>query len=146
MRSIADEKLIFNEFLKGKNLKHSEQRDQILDVFLQTEKHVTVEELHKLVKGRYSNIGLVTVYRTLKLLVEAGLSDELFFEDGIARYEHKYNHKHHDHLLCTRCGEVVEVIEPEIEKLQDKLFNKYGYAPETHNLELYGICPKCRRK
>lgn len=141
-----DEKTIFEEYLKEKGLKHSEQRVQILEVFLGTEAHVTVEELHRLVKAKYSTIGYVTVYRTLKLLVECGLCDELFFEDGIARYEHKYNHTHHDHLMCVHCGDVVEVMEPEIEKLQDRLFKKYGYAPESHSLELYGICPKCRTK
>ena len=146
MQTLKDERTIFEEYLREKNLKHSEQREQILDIFLQTEKHVTVEELHRLVKEKHTNIGFVTVYRTLKLLVEAGLCDELFFEDGIVRYEHKYKHKHHDHLICTQCNEVLEVIEPEIEKLQDKLFKKYGYVPESHSLELYGICPKCKGK
>jgi Fur family ferric uptake transcriptional regulator len=107
---------------------------------------MTVEELHRIVREKHPNIGFVTVYRTLKLLVEAQLCDEIYFDDGIARYEHKYNHKHHDHLMCTQCGEVVEVIEPEIEKLQDKLFKKYGFVPQAHRLELYGICPKCGSK
>lgn len=146
MDRTRNEKTIFEECLREKGLKHSGQREAILDVFLRTEKHVTVAELHRLVQARHPHIGFVTVYRTLKLLGECGLCEELFFEDGIVRYEHKYNHAHHDHLMCTGCGEVVEVMDPEIERLQDRLFRKYGYMPRNHRLELYGVCRKCGGK
>ena len=99
-----------------------------------------------MVKKLYPSIGFATVYRTLKLLCEAGLCRELKFEDGITRYEHLYGHQHHDHLVCTRCGKFIEIIEPEIEKLQEKLFKKHKFLPQRHRMELYGICKKCRKR
>jgi Fe2+/Zn2+ uptake regulation proteins len=146
MNSVKDEKTVFEEYLSEKNLKHSSQREQILGVFLSVEKHLTAEELYKIVREKYPNIGYVTVYRTLKLLCEAGLCRELHFEDGTARYEHLYGHQHHDHLICTNCGQFIEVIDPEIEKLQEKLFKAHGFIPVGHRMDLYGICSKCKNK
>ena len=146
MNSVKSEKTIFEEFLVEKNLKHSNQREQILDVFLDVEKHLTAEELHKIVREKYPNIGYVTVYRTLKLLCEAGLCRELHFEDGTARYEHLYGHQHHDHLICTKCGQFIAVVDPEIERLQNKLFRTHGFIPGDHRMELYGICDKRKNK
>lgn len=90
-------------------------------------------------------MGFATVYRTLKLLCECGLGRELKFEDGTARYEHLYGHRYHDHLVCTRCGRFVEVVDPEIERLQEKLAKRHGFQPERHWLEIYGVCRKCKK-
>ena len=138
------EKAIFDDYVHGKNLRHSEQRLQILDVFLKTERHLTVEELHKLVQKKNPSIGTATVYRTLKLLVDSGLCRELKLNDGVTRYEHLYGHEHHDHLVCTQCGALVEVCDAEIERLQEKLARSHGFKIQSHKLELYGTCKKCR--
>ena len=134
------EKEIFEEFLKRKNLKQSNQRLEILKTFVNTDKHLTTDELYSIVRNKYPTIGFVTVYRTLKLLCESGLSRELKFEDGVSRYEHEFRHEHHDHLICMECGRFVEVVDLKIEELQKMMAKKYGFAPEHHRMEIYGIC------
>lgn len=147
MRAIAHQKErgVFQEYIRGKNLRHSEQRMQILDVFLKMEKHLTAEELHRLVQRKNPSIGTATVYRTLKLLRDSGLCRELRLQDGTTRYEHLYEHEHHDHMVCTDCGVLVEVLDPRIEKLQEKLAKDHGFHIKSHKLEIYGICRKCRK-
>jgi Fur family ferric uptake transcriptional regulator len=139
------EQRLFEDYLATRNLKHSLQRKKILDVFLGIDRHLTAEELYRIVKKRDPEIGFATIYRTLKLLCSAGLCRELKFEDGTTRYEHLYGHKHHDHIICTKCGRFVEVSSLEIERLQERLFESYGFYPQRHRMELYGICKKCKR-
>ncbi len=142
--SFQKEKAIFTEYIRSKNLKHSEQRQLIMDVFLKTEKHLTAEELYEMVKKKNPSIGYATIYRTMKLLTEAGLCRELHVVDGVTRYEHLYNHKHHDHLICTKCGKFVEIESPRIEELQEKIAKKHGFILTRHRLELYGLCKSCK--
>lgn len=142
---VFEEEKIFDDFVKTRGLKNSEQRRDILRTFLKTEKHLTVEELHKLVKKVNPSIGTATVYRTLKLLRESGLCREFKLDDGTSRYEHLYGHEHHDHLICENCGNILEVCDHEIERLQEKLAKKHGFRITSHKLEIYGICSKCRK-
>ncbi len=139
------EEKIFEDFLNRQSLKHSQQRKEIMDIFLGIDKHLTADELYRSVKKKNPSLGFATVYRTLKLLCQCGLCRELKFEDGTTRYEHLYGHQHHDHLICTQCGKSVEIVEPEIEQLQGKLIKRYGFYPQRHRMELYGICKKCKR-
>ncbi|MCP2520587.1 transcriptional repressor [SCandidatus Aminicenantes bacterium Aminicenantia_JdfR_composite] len=141
-----DERQIFENYIRSKNLKQSKQRMQILEIFLKTEKHLTAEELYRLVKRRFPSIGYATIYRTLKLLCDCGICSELRLDDGTIRYEHLYGHEHHDHLICIKCGKFVEVVDPEIEKLQEKLAKKEGFILKRHRLQMYGICKECRNK
>ncbi len=138
------EQALFEDYLLGKHLKHSQQRKEILDIFLGIEKHTTADELYRIIKKRYSSIGFATVYRTLKLLCKSGLCREFKMEDGTTRYEHLYGHKHHDHLVCTKCGRCIEVEDAGIEHLQERLFKQYGFTAQGHRMELYGICNKCQ--
>jgi Fur family ferric uptake transcriptional regulator len=142
--AFEEEQKIFNDYVQSRGLKQSGQRKDILLTFLKTEKHLTADELYRLVKKRNPSIGTATVYRTLKLLRESGLCREFRLDDGTTRYEHLYNHKHHDHLICSICGSLVEVLDPEIEKLQDKLAKAHGFTVSRHKMEIYGICRKCR--
>jgi len=142
--SFAEEEKIFEAYLSSKNFKQSEQRTEILRNFLSIDKHLTADELYRIVTEKNPSIGYATIYRTLKLLCECGLCNELKFEDGISRYEHLYKHQHHDHLICTKCGKFVEVFDPEIEKLQERLVLQHGFYPERHRMELYGICKECK--
>lgn len=139
------EREILANYIRSKNMKRSEQRQLILDVFLKTEKHLAAEELYELVKKKNPSVGYATIYRTMKLFSEAGLCRELQVEDGVTRYEHLYNHAHHDHLICTECGKFIEIVSPEIEALQEKIAKKSGFKLERHRLELYGICRDCRK-
>ena len=137
---------IFDEFIKSKGLRHTPQRNKILDIFLSTEKHVSVDDLYKLVKKEYPDIGYTTVYRTMKLLSESGLCEEIDFGDSIERFEHKYGHEHHDHLICIKCGRFIEVSSPEVEKIQETMAKKHSFVTTKHKLDIFGICKGCLKK
>lgn len=131
-------------YLAEHSLKNTRQRAAILDVFLRAAGHVTSDELFRRVRDEYANIGYTTVYRTLKLLCEAGLAAERHFDDGITRYE--IAHEHHDHLVCTRCGKIIEFECPAIEETQNEVAARYGFRVLHHRHELYGHCQDCREK
>ena len=135
---------ILDEFIRNKGLRYTPQRKQVLAVFLSTEKHVSCEELYVAVKARHPEIGYTTVYRTMKLLSESGLCGEIDFGDGIKRFEHKYGHQHHDHLVCIKCGRFIEVVDEQIERLQEKMIRKHNFKSLRHKLEIFGICSNCK--
>jgi Fur family ferric uptake transcriptional regulator len=137
---------IFIDFLKKKGLKLTRQREKILNAFLIARRHLSVEELYDIVKKKDPNIGQATVFRTLKLLCEADIAKEVELGGKILRYELKYGHQHHDHLVCIKCGESIEALDPEIEKLQNRLCKKFRFLPKRHRLEIFGICRRCRQK
>ena len=112
LKNAADQ---LSEYLTGQGLKSTSQRDTILRIFVDAGRHLSAEELYALVKKTHPGIGYATVYRTLKLLAEAGMAEERRFEDGFTRYEFKATERHHDHLICTRCGEIVEFENERIE-------------------------------
>ncbi|HBH61464.1 MAG TPA: transcriptional repressor [Nitrospiraceae bacterium] len=135
---------LFDKCVKSKGLKQSGQRRDILRTFLNTEKHLTADELFRLVKKKNPSVGVATVYRTIKLICDCGLGRELRLDKNSVRYEHLFNHDHHDHLYCKNCGELTEVVDKEIERLQEKLANKAGFKMQGHRLIIHGICKKCR--
>jgi Fur family transcriptional regulator, ferric uptake regulator len=137
---------ILHEHLKRVGLKHTEQRDTILQTFLETREHLSVNELHRLVQKKDARIGFTTVYRTLKLLAECGLASEVAFHDGIARYEHQYNRRGHHHMVCTSCGSSVEFFSPEVDRLEHEIGRKYNYETTRHTFQIYGLCEDCRQK
>lgn len=143
---MTTEKEIFHEHLKRTRLKRTDQRDLILDVFIGTEGHMSVEELYDLVKKKDPSVGFTTVYRTMKLMTEAGLAHEVRFTDGRARYEHEYNHDHHDHLICNECNAIIEFYSQEIEKLQEEIARQHKFKIKDHSHRVFGICSDCQEK
>lgn len=143
---MKDPNVIFAEFITRKKLKMTPQRLRILDVFLDGKGHVTSEELYQKVKRESPNIGQATVYRTLRLLADAGLAKAVEFGDGVVRYEILYGQSHHDHLICQECGANVEVVNPAIERLQEEVAASHGFVLTGHKMYLYGICPECQKK
>jgi Fur family transcriptional regulator, ferric uptake regulator len=139
----ASEKQIFQNFASSKGLKSTRQRDMILDCFLSCDQHLSTEELYLKLKESMPGIGFATVYRTLKLFAESGIAREIQFGDGQTRYEHLHAGEHHDHLVCTRCGAIMEFENETIEKLQSEVAKSHGFTITNHKLELYGICAKC---
>lgn len=137
---------VLGQYLKEAGIRHSDQRNSVLEVFLAVEKHLTARELYQLVKRKYPNIGYATVYRAMKVIADAGLADEVDFGEGVRRFEHKYGHDHHDHMICLKCGKFVEAVSSKIEKLQEELALKYGFSLLRHKMHLYGICRECGRK
>ena len=140
---IRKEFQIFDAFIRAKGLRHTPQRDMILAVFLSTEKHVSAEDLYKLVRKKDSSIGYTTVYRAMKLLSESGLCGETEFGDGVLRFEHKFGHEHHDHLICIKCGKFTEVADTGLEKIQENMVKRHGFKSLKHKLEVFGICKRC---
>lgn len=123
---------------EAKGLRMTEQRRTIAAVLEESKDHPDVEELYGRASARDSAISLATVYRTVKLFEEAGILDKLEFGDGRARYEDA-EREHHDHLIDITSGEVIEFMDPEIEKLQEKIAEKLGFRLMGHKLELYGV-------
>lgn len=144
IKDFESEKQVFSEHIQKAGLRHTAQRDLILEIFLRTEDHVSSEDLYWLVHKEDSSVGHTTVYRTLKLLTDAGLAREVRFGDGKSYYEHHYNHEHHDHMICTDCGKVVEFFSPEIENLQDSIAAEYGFKLTHHSMRILGLCGECQ--
>ncbi len=134
------------QFLAGHGLRSTNQRDAILSAFVGAKKHLSAEELYAQVKKAYPGIGYATVYRTLKLLSEAGLAEERRFDDGFTRFEYKSAGNHHDHLICTRCGSIIEFENERIEILQQDVARENDFEVHSHKLELYGLCSECRSR
>jgi Fur family ferric uptake transcriptional regulator len=129
-------------YLDEHNLKNTKQRDAIVDHFLGATGHITSEDLYELVRKDFPSIGYTTVYRTLKLLCEAGIASEHHFDDGITRYE--ITQEHHDHLVCVRCGRIIEFECSMIESAQNEIAARYEFRILRHRHELYGHCSTCR--
>lgn len=143
---MTEEQEVFLKHIQKQGLKRTSQRELILDVFLRTEKHLSSEDLYRLVRELDPNIGQTTVYRTLKLLSDAGLAREVRFGDGRTHYEHNYKHQHHDHMICSRCGKIIEFFSAELEAIQDAMAAKHRFEVTQHLLRIIGICAECRQK
>jgi Fur family ferric uptake transcriptional regulator len=142
---MTEEQEVFLQHIQNKGLKRTAQRDLILDTFLRTEEHLSSEDLYRLVQKEDATIGQTTVYRTLKLLTEAGLAREVRFGDGVTHYEHNYKHEHHDHMICSECGRIIEFFSAELEALQDAMAAKHRFQVTQHLLRIIGVCAECRR-
>lgn len=142
----VEEKEIFLEHIQKAGLRKTAQRDLILEIFLRTEDHLTSEDLYWLVQKQDPSVGHTTVYRTLKLLTEAGLAREVRFGDNKTYYEHHFNHEHHDHMICAECGKVIEFVSEEIETLQEQMADKFGFKLSHHSLRMWGTCSECQTK
>ena len=143
---MSEEQEVFLKHIQKKGLKRTSQRVLIHDVFLRTEAHLSNEDLYRLVKEEDSSVGQTTVYRTLKLLTEAGLAREVRFGDNRTHYEHNYKHQHHDHMICSECGKIIEFYSEELEALQDAMAARHKFEVTQHLLRIIGICAECRRE
>ena len=124
-----------------KGVKLTDQRKIIAKIMSEADDHPDVDELYKRVSKIDSKISIATVYRTVKLFEEFGILTKHEFKGSKARYE-ELNESHHDHLIDIKSGEIIEFVDNEIEKLQKKVADKYGYKLVDHKLELYGIKKK----
>jgi Fur family ferric uptake transcriptional regulator len=130
-------------YIAERGLKQSRQRDAITEVFFATPGHVSADELVLRVRSVDKRVSVATVYRTLKLLGESGLASSRDFGEGQTRWESAVGRPHHDHLVCTQCGKIVEFANDEIERLQATVARRHGFHVESHRLELYGRCGDC---
>ena len=133
---------VLKQHLTKHNLKLTRQREYILNAFLKME-HVTAEQMYHLLAKKDPHIGLATIYRTLKLFCETGLAQERHFGTQ-TQFDNVAHKGHHDHMICTSCGKIVEFQNCQIEKLQEEVAAKNGFTIQTHKLELYGLCADCQ--
>lgn len=136
----------FDKYLANNGLRLTKQRQFIANLFFKQHSHVSAEELYRQVTKKDKNIGLATVYRTLKLLSAAKLANERQFGDGSSRYEPALSDAHHDHLICTACGRIIEFENKKIEALQEEEALKNQFKVSHHKLELYGLCHNCNQE
>lgn len=129
--------------LRERGLHSTGPRRIIIDEFLAAHEHVSLDDMVVRVRGRDTSVGVTTVYRTLRMLVECGIAEEHQFGDRTTRYELRTVDAHHDHLICTGCGKIFEFHEPRIESLQDEVALRFGFRQESHKLEIYGECAAC---
>ena len=135
---------VLEEYISVNNLKITKQRRTVLKIFLESKDHVSVEELYNTVLKTEPKIGLATVYRTLALLTKSGLALEMDFGDGQKRYENCYRSLHHDHMVCTECGKILEFNHPLIEKYQEEVAKQKNFKITSHKLDLFGLCQDCK--
>lgn len=133
------------KIIRDLGLKVTQQRLDILEVVRSGPNHFTAQDVFENVEKHNPEIGFATVYRFLRTLSDAKFVTEIRIGGMPARYEWAAR-EHHDHLSCTRCGKIVEFENNDIESLQEKVAQRYGFILTAHVLELYGICPECRSR
>jgi len=144
---IAYEKLLeqFRSLLKNNTLKFTKQRELILNFLYENDDHYTPEDIYILLKKEYPsiNIGIATVYRTLTLLEESGIASSISFGAQGKKYELGLK-KHHDHLICTACGEIIEFFDETIEAQQEKIAKQFSFKMTDHTMKIVGLCKNCQ--
>ena len=146
MSEVQKKKEFLKDYLEKQGLKTTKQREAIAQIFFESTEHLSIDELHRLIKKKHPNIGFATVYRTIKLFEQCGLAAPRHFGNSEVRYEQEFGVDHHDHLICTQCSTIIEFTNDEIEDLQEKIAQTYGFKLHHHRHELYGVCKNCRRK
>lgn len=136
----------FAAFMARNGFSNTAQRRAIAEAFFSFPGHHTLEEFYHHVCQLDATIGQTTVYRTLKLLCAAGLASEIQFGDNVARYEVAAPNSHHDHLVCLKCGRIIEIYDPRIESIQNEIALKNDFSLSGHTHNLYGACASCRKK
>ncbi|MFA6196475.1 MAG: Fur family transcriptional regulator [Sulfurimonas sp.] len=148
-RTIEYEQLLsnFKELLKKNSLKFTIQREVILETLYNSDEHLTPESLHLLIKNKFPDLktGIATIYRTLSLLENSDMVTFLSFGASGKKYELGAK-KHHDHIICTACGNITEFVDEQIEKRQHAIANELGFKMSNHSMQIYGICKQCQTK
>ncbi len=131
----------FRRWLTEHGLKFTRQREAIVEVFLESGgEHLSLDELLERAKARQPSVGYATVYRTMKVLAESGLATEHKFSEGQVRYEPATEGEHHDHLICTTCGKILEFEDDRVERYQDEVASAHGMRVVSHRHEIYAEC------
>lgn len=133
----------FRDALRRRGLSVTRPRLRIAETVFSTHKHFSADELTRWVRKRDPRVGRVTVWRVLKVLVEAGLVEERPFRRDRMLYEHVVGHRHHDHMVCLRCGRIVEFENPRIEEEQARSARAHGFTVVSHSHTLFGTCRAC---
>ncbi len=135
---------LFRKYLHRRHLPLTHQRETIVMALFQSDGHLSVDDLADLLHQQGEHVGKATIYRTLRLVVEAGLARELDFGEGFKRYEHQAGKDGYDHLVCTECGKAVRFRRPAVDRLQEEIAEQAGFKVMRRRLEIYGTCPECQ--
>jgi len=137
----------FKQLLRNNNLKFTKQREVILSTLYNNEGHFTPEEIYHIIKKENPdlNTGIATIYRTLSLLENANIATSISFGSQGKKYELGVK-AHHDHIICTKCGKILEFFDESIEKKQEKIAKSLGFKMEDHIMKIFGICPECQKE
>ena len=136
----------FIEFLDGKNLRMTSQRQAIIDTVFGTEEHFTAEQLLEWAREKDSSVSRATVYRTLPLLMESGLVQELDLGKDYKYYDPNYtDHPHHNHIICQDCEKIVEFEDEKLEQLEEEISKQLGFSLRTQKLQISASCDKLKQ-
>lgn len=130
--------------IKEKGLKYTKQREIIFETILECDQHLSAEEIHNLISQKHPDerIGIATVYRALVFLESAKLIASISLDSDTKKYETNFK-EHHDHIICVKCGKIVEFVNEQIEKKQEKIAKEKGFKLLNHSMYLYGVCGEC---
>jgi len=137
---------VFREFLAHKGMRATPEREAILAEVFAHHDHFDVEELIMRLRRKGLRVSRASVYRTMPLLVECGLVQEVFFEDGHMHYEHIYGHEHHCHLRCLGCRKIIEFRNGAVEEVEKHVSQAHQFEITGHKLEIYGYCEDCQKQ
>lgn len=137
----------FKSLLKDNALKFTIQREVILETLYKSDEHLTPESLHHLIQNNFPELktGIATIYRTLSLLEDSQMVTSLSFGAQGKKYELGAK-EHHDHMICTSCGNITEFVDEDIENRQDSIAQELGFKISDHSMQIYGICKNCQDK
>jgi Fur family ferric uptake transcriptional regulator len=136
----------FKAFVRKKGLRNTPEREELLRAVFSIDDHFDVDDLYLRLRKQEAKISKATIYRTIPLLLESGLIQKAFFEDGHQYYEHICGNPEHCHLRCLGCGTVVEFVDESVREVERHLGERHGFLITGHRLEVYGYCPKCKAK
>jgi Fur family ferric uptake transcriptional regulator len=136
----------FRRYLRDHHQPVTRQRDLVAQVVFLSEDHLSVDGICRELRRQGEPVGLATVYRTLELLVESGLVRAHEFGEGFKRYEAVNAQAGHEHLICERCGRVVEFTNERLERMLPVLADEHGFQHRRHRVEVYGVCRSCRQQ
>ena len=136
----------FRRYLRDHRLPVTRQRDVVAETLFRSDDHLSVEAIRRRLKERGERVGVATVYRTLEVLVQAGLARAHDFGEGFKRYEAMPVQAHHGHLVCQRCGRVTEFANERIERMLPIVADEHAFQHSHHRVEIYGICRACRHR
>ncbi|MBF0253230.1 MAG: transcriptional repressor [Candidatus Omnitrophica bacterium] len=145
---MQEHKEIFNEYLKQKDLRHTPERDVILDEVYAKDGHFDIDSLFIRLRKNYPDkrISKASIYRNIPLFIKAGLVRESITDGSRSFYEHVLGHTHHDHMSCVRCGKITEFYDKKIDKIQEEFCKKSKFEILWHTHVIYGLCGVCSKR
>ena len=134
----------FQDYIRHTGGRVTETRRLVLEAIYETHDHFSGDDIFILLKQKGHDISRASIFRTLPLLVDAGLLRESVSNERHKHYEHTWGHAHHEHLVCSECHQVVEFFDAGLENVLQEIADRHGYSISDHKIEIYGMCPQCR--